>query len=87
MVSTLTWAATTLPTTVSQPLRQLLAWLLWGCELVLLARLIATGAQLWMERRQPEIHGRHGGTVIAVTLLSTALLAVAVPIAATALGS
>ncbi|MEC3919314.1 hypothetical protein [Nocardia sp. CDC160] len=86
MTSTLMWAASELNPEVNRTLRQLLSWLLWGCELVLLARLIAAGAQLWMERRQSEIHGRHAGTVIAMTLVSTAIAAVAVPIAATALG-
>ncbi|NNH72987.1 hypothetical protein HLB23_24525 [Nocardia uniformis] len=87
MMSTLMWAATELDPDVSRPLRQLLSWLLWGCEVVLLAKLIAAGAQLWMERRQSEMHGRHAGTAIAVTLVATAVAAVAVPIAATALGS
>ncbi|MFI9511211.1 hypothetical protein [Nocardia sp. NPDC052566] len=86
MTSTLTWAATDMPSAVSQPLRQLLAWLLWVCELALLAKLISLGAQLWLERRQSELHGRHASTGIAVTLIATALASVAVPIAAIALG-
>lgn len=73
--------ADSLPGTVTEPLLPLLSWLLWGCELVLLTTLITCGARLWMERRQPEIQGRHTSTAIVVTLICSAICSVALPIA------
>ncbi|WP_225730470.1 MULTISPECIES: hypothetical protein [unclassified Nocardia] len=80
-------AAQPLPSDVAASFTQLLSWLLWGCELVLLAMMISCGARLWLERRQPEIQGRHTSTAIVVTLICAAVCSVALPIAATAVGS
>lgn len=77
--------ADSLPATVTDPLLPLLSWLLWGCEAVLLATLVACGARLWIEHRQPEIQGRHTATAIIVALIAAAICSVALPIATAAL--
>ncbi|WP_147403892.1 hypothetical protein [Nocardia panacis] len=79
--------AASLPSEVTAPLAQLLSWLLWGCELILLGTIVACGAKLWMERRQPEIQGRHTSTAIVVTLIAAGICSVALPIAATVVGN
>jgi hypothetical protein len=75
-----------MPGEVTAPLDQMLSWLLWGGELVLLAVLVTVGARIWIERRNPEIQGRHAGSAVVVTLIATAIASVAMPIAAATLG-
>lgn len=72
-----------LPSSVTAPLNQLVSWLLWSCELVLLAVLITSAARLWMDYRNPEMReGRHSSTAVVVTLIAAAVASAAVPVAA-----